>query len=79
MQTQRQQNPDVNSYDPNTDPGENKDTDNIRDDDVERKRKVRDEIPLPPDAPKHQPIEDPPHGDNSPVGDVDDSPKRIAD
>jgi hypothetical protein len=80
MQTQRQQNPDVNSYDPNTDPAEDSDTDIIRDDDandIERKPDDRDVIPLPPDAPHHQPIEDPPHGDESPVGDVDDSPKRI--
>jgi hypothetical protein len=77
---QREQNPDVNSYDPNIQPGEDPgvtDTSNDRGDDIERKPET-DVIPVPPDAERTVPIEAPPASDGPPVGDVDDSPKRIA-
>lgn len=64
---QRQQNPDVNSYDPDADAGETPETDGHG-----------DGIPVPPDVGRTAPIEGPPGSDGPPVGDVDDSPKRIA-
>ena len=76
---QREQNPDVNSYDPSVDPGEDPGTTDSSDDpsgDVERGPND-DVIPVPPDATPAAPIEEPPGRDGPPVGDVDDSPKRI--
>jgi len=73
------QNPDVNSYDPNTQPGEEPGvTEGPKDgsSDIERQR-GDDVIPVPPDVGPTAPIEEPP-GNDAPVGDVDDSPKRIA-
>ncbi len=61
---QREPNPDVNSYNPDIDPGENTDQD--------------DEVPVPPDTTPPVSIEEPPGHDGPPVGDVDDSPKQIA-
>ena len=61
--SQREQNPDVNSYNPDVEPGE------APDDDV---------IPVPPDVEGTAPIKEPPGSGGPPVGDVDDSPKRIA-
>jgi len=64
--SQREQNPDVNSYNPDVDTGEGPET---VDDDV---------IPVPPDVEGNAPIKEPPGSGGPPVGDVDDSPKRIA-
>jgi hypothetical protein len=78
-ETQRSQNPDVNSYQPDADPGETP-TSNDRSNPssgVEEK-KDKDVIPVPPDSTPSAPVEEPPGGDGPPVGDVDDSPKRIA-
>ncbi len=78
--SQRTQNPDVNSYNPGAEPTESSDTpDNRNNDsnDVERPRDT-DVIPVPPDARPGAPVEEPPGTDGPPVGDVDDSPKRIA-
>lgn len=76
---QREQNPDVNSYDPDIDPGEDPTAGqdpNTSNEDVERERK--DPVtPVPPDAGPTVPIEDPPATGDVPVGDVDDSPTRI--
>jgi hypothetical protein len=76
---QREQNPDVNSYKPDVDPAE--DTGARRSEapvtDVERPQD-NDVIPVPPDAQPAAPVEEPPGTDGPPVGDVDDSPKRIA-
>lgn len=66
---QREQNPDVNSYNPDVDPGEDPGTSDDSDDDG---------APVPPDTTPPVPIEEPPGSDGPPVGDVDDSPKRIA-
>ena len=79
MQTpQREQNPDVNSYKPDTksieDPGTG--ADNTPSTDIERGMD-KDVIPVPPDAGSTAPVEEPPGTDEPPVGDVDDSPKRI--
>ena len=77
---QREQNPDVNSRQPDADPGENPsivgDTKN-RIDDIER-GPDDNIIPVPPDVAPNAPIEEPPGTDGPPVGDVDDSPKKIA-
>ena len=75
---QREQNPDVNSYNPDVPPGEDPNSPG-RDDsaDIER-RKEEDVIPVPPDAKPGAPVEEPPDSGRAPVGDVDDSPKRIA-
>ena len=77
--SQRTQNPDVNSYTPDVSPGENPGPTNQNDgtSDVERK-KESDVIPVPPDANPGAPVEEPPDTGAVPVGDVDDSPKRIA-
>ena len=77
--TQRTQNPDVNSYNPDTEPGENPGTSNRNDNgssDIEQP-KDKDVIPVPPDSMPAAPVEEPPESDGAPVGDVDDSPKRI--
>jgi hypothetical protein len=73
-------NPDVNSYDPNIDPGGNKGIQHDpRDprDDIE-KDIDSDVVPVPPDVEKRQQIEEPSERDDEPLGDVDDSPKRFA-
>ena len=74
--SQRSQNPDVNSYQPDTGPGEAPSS-NPGSSGVEEK-KDQDVIPVPPDATPAAPVEEPPGSDGPPVGDVDDSPKRIA-
>ncbi len=62
---QRESNPDVNSYNPDVEPGETADQDD-------------DGIPVPPDTTPPAEIKEPPGHDGPPVGDVDDSPKKIA-
>lgn len=75
---QREQNPDVNSYQPDVEPGEGPNSpDGRTSTDVERDRDT-DVIPVPPDAKPAAPVEEPPGSDGPPVGDVDDSPKQIA-
>ena len=76
---QREQNPDVNSYNPDEgsveDPGATDGGDGSSD--IERDGKD-DGTPLPPDATPAHPVEEPPGTEGTPIGDVDDSPKRIA-
>ena len=75
---QREQNPDVNSYFPNDQTGiEEPDTPESDDQGIESPDD-KDIIPVPPDSEQRHPISDPPYGDDSPMGDVDDSPKQIA-
>ena len=74
-ESQRSQNPDVNSYQPDSGPAETPPSNPSSG--VEEKND-RDVIPVPPDATPAAPVEEPPGGDGPPVGDVDDSPKRIA-
>jgi hypothetical protein len=74
--SQRAQNPDVNSYNPDTDPRETADVPTDESSDIERQD--GDVIPVPPDSAPSAPVEEPPGGAGAPVGDVDDSPKRIA-
>ena len=76
--SQRDQNPDVNSYNP--DPGTVETPPNDKDDtsgDIEV-NKDRGVIPVPPDAQPAAPVEEPPGSVGLPVGDVDDSPTQIA-
>lgn len=75
---QRPTNPDVNSFEIDHDPSENQ-TDQTNDPkDVERiGNSDIESIPLPPDVPTPSPVEEPVR-DDTPIGDVDDSPKRIA-
>lgn len=61
---QRESNPDVNSYNPDVEPGENADQGD-------------DDIPVPPGTTPPAEIKEPPGHDGPPVGDVDDSPKKI--
>ena len=75
--SQREQNPDVNSYQPDTGPAETPTDTSNPGSGVEEKRE-QDVIPVPPDATPAAPVEEPPGSDGPPVGDVDDSPKRIA-
>lgn len=74
----QKQNPDVNSVvtedigsDEDTRPGRGEDNGNIEG------IPDREPIPVPPDVEEKAPIEEPPGRDGPPVGDVDDSPKRI--
>jgi hypothetical protein len=78
--SQRPQNPYVNSYQPDSGPAETPSSDeptNPASSGVEEKGE-QDVIPVPPDATPAAPVEEPPGSDGPPVGDVDDSPKRIA-
>ena len=76
--SQRSQNPDVNSYQPDTGPGETSTpTDTSNPSSGVEEKKDQDVIPVPPDASPSAPVEEPPGSDGPPVGDVDDSPKRI--
>ena len=77
---QREQNPDVNSYNPDIDPAENPGVTNDRKGPASNIERGRDDdvIPVPPDSRPVAPIEEPPGRDGPPVGDVDDSPKQIA-
>ena len=80
MTHQREQNPDVNSIQPASDPAEDTGATGDprgRTSDIERGRDD-DVIPVPPDVRPTTPIEEPPGSDGPPVGDVDDSPKQIA-
>ena len=75
---QREQNPDVNSYQPDIEPTENPVPSNTDDQSSDVERGQQDDvIPVPPDLGPAAPIEEPPGTDDAPVGDVDDSPKRI--
>ena len=68
---QQRQNPDVNTF--NID-GEGDEDSNSND----SGGTSSEEIPLPPDTEPNAPVEEPPGSGGPPVGDVDDSPKRIA-
>ena len=78
-ENQREQNPDVNSYNPDIDPGENPGVTIDRKNPASNIERERDDdvIPVPPDSAPPAPIEEPPGRDGPPVGDVDDSPKQI--
>ena len=77
---QREQNPDVNSYSPDVTPGENTNPTSTPNSSGDTEQKpANDVVPVPPDAAPAAPIEEPPGSDKPPVGDVDDSPKKIAD
>lgn len=74
---QNTQNPDVNSFDPDSGASEGIEQ-NSRNESADIERTGHDEvIPVPPDSEPQYPIEEPPAADDSPVGDVDDSPKQI--
>ncbi len=77
---QNQQNPDVNSTNPSQnypDQPTEREPNNIED--VPDRDVEREPVPLPPDVENPYPVEDPPMVDDAPLGDVDDSPKIIAD
>jgi hypothetical protein len=75
-------NPDVNSVDANEDFGSHGDVEQSPDVDNPKPEKGygKDDLPpvVPPDRQPVVPIEDPPGTNKPPVGDVDDSPTRIA-
>ena len=77
--SQRGQNPDVNSYNPGVEPGEDPGatSGSERSNDIERSQNDKP-TRLPPDTNPAAPVEEPPDTEGAPVGDVDDSPKRIA-
>jgi hypothetical protein len=66
-------NPDVNSVNTNDGPSPNSDIEGGL-----GKGYGKDEPVVPPDEQPVVPIEDPPGSNQPPVGDVDDSPKKIA-
>lgn len=75
---QREQNPDVNSIPTNAENGdvEQRIPDQNDNTDIEKPR--NEDIPVPPDNRPVAPVEEPPETDKVPIGDVNDSPKRIA-
>ena len=80
-ESQNEQNPDVNSfpsgggYDEEPTDGNNSgDGDDHSETDVER-----NPVPVPSSIENPYPVEDPPLVDDVPMGDVDDSPKKIAE
>lgn len=77
---QREPNPDVNTFIPGEDSGGEDPNSPERDNNTTDVERRHDEpvIPVPPDAQPTAPIEEPPGSDGPPVGDVDDSPKKIA-
>jgi hypothetical protein len=77
---QNRQNPDVNSIPSGDDVGaiEQNEPDRRDDDDDIERPDNDDVVPVPPDRQPVAPIEEPPERDEAPIGDVDDSPKRIA-
>jgi hypothetical protein len=77
--TQREPNPDVDDFGAYKETGVDEDVERPSGDSAQNIEQKRDEdvIPVPPDVKDRQPIEDPPHGSDAPVGDVDDSPKQI--
>lgn len=73
-------NPDVNSPENNEDFGSHEGLNPDRRDNDDVERSGEDEaIPVPPEEQPPVPIEDPPGSNEPPVGDVDDSPKIIAE
>jgi hypothetical protein len=77
---QRESNPDVNTFIPNGNAGGEDPNAPDRDDGSTNVEQPRDDlvIPVPPDVRPTAPIEEPPGTEGPPVGDVDDSPKKIA-
>ena len=75
---QREHNPDVNSYIPDVDPAETPGTSDGTGDGADNiEGNPKDDIPVPPGTERKAPVEEPPGSGGPPVGDVDDSPKRI--
>jgi hypothetical protein len=74
---QRENNPDVNSYVPDVEPGESPGTTDSAGDATDDIERGPQNIPVPPDTERKAPVEEPPGSSGPPVGDVDDSPKRI--
>ena len=62
---QREKNPDVNTFEPDPE------TDNVEQPDN------KEDVPLPPDVEQREPVEDPPYGDETPMGDQTEHPTRI--
>ncbi len=76
---QRGQNPDVNTYYPDVEPGDDPGVTDGGSDSSDIERQKDDETnPVPPNSTPPVPVEEPPGEGSPPVGDVDDSPKRIA-
>ena len=80
MQTsQRESNSDVNTFIPGDDTDVESPGSHRRDDSTDTESpRDRDVVPVPPDAQPAAPVEEPPGSDKPSVGDVDDSPKKIA-
>jgi hypothetical protein len=66
---QTRNNPDVNTFIIDEDGDETNDSG--------RNESIED-IPLPPDSEPSAPVEEPPGSAGTPIGEVDDSPKKIA-
>lgn len=76
---QREQNPDVNSYSPDAGQVESPSSGDHRGTPTDVERGGQDDVvPVPPDVEPSAPIEEPPGSEGPPMGDVDDSPKKIA-
>ncbi len=74
-------NPDVNSTEFDDDFGSHEDLQRDREDngsDIEHGHRHDEVVPVPPDSQPLVPIEDPPGSNEPPVGDVEDSPEKIA-
>ncbi len=76
---QTEQNPDVNSRNPDPNAGESETpTAEPGRSDIESPPDT-DTIPVPPDVKPTAPVEEPPGTGGPPIGDVDNSPKQIVD
>ena len=69
--SQRSQNPDVNSYQPDPGPVETPGSP-TSEEDIEQ-----NDIPLPPDTTPAAPVKEPPGSEEPPMGDVDDSQNEL--
>lgn len=70
MSFQQEQNPDVNTFNIDSDdPGEGVGSG--------ESNEPGENSPVPPDTAPSHPVEEPPETEKPPVGDVDDSPKQI--
>lgn len=74
MQQDRTPTPDVDTFDPDIDPGNSKKPNPRREDESY----TDEDLPLPPDVEKREPVREPDRAE-VPVGDPDGEPKMIVD
>ena len=80
MNVQRERSPDVNTFVPESSPAVESPNGAGRENDSTDTERLRGSgaTETPPDTPPPVPVEEPPDTDRSPMGEVEDSPKKIA-